>query len=79
MAILCRPVSAQLDGGEGHREAGHVQRCVWQADAAGKDPRGARRTRPAAAWRSCTRGGAACAQRLGVLEAPAKAVDLLPP
>jgi hypothetical protein len=78
MAILCSPVSTQLDGGEGHREARHVQRCSWQPGAAGNDPRGARCIRPAADWRSGARGGAACAQCLEALEAPANAVDLLP-
>jgi hypothetical protein len=82
MAILCSPVSTQLDqldGGEGHREARHVQRCSWQPGAAGNDPRGHAAPGGPADWRRCTRGGGACAQWLEALEEPANAVDLLPP
>ena len=68
MAILCSPVSSQLDGGEGHREV-HARSALRVAARCGRERfQGAGCTRWAN-WRSGARGGAACARRLEALEA----------
>jgi hypothetical protein len=77
MAILCSPVSTQLDGGEGHREARHVQHCAWQPGAAGNDYRG--HAAPGGPLGDAARVGAPRARCLEALEAPANAVDLVLP
>jgi len=78
MAILCSPVSSQLDGGEGHREV-QARSALCVAARCGRErSRGHAAPGGPADWRRCTRGGAACAQCLEALEAPANAVDLLP-
>ena len=76
MAILCSPVSSQLDGGEGHREV-HARSALRVAARCGRErSQGARCTRWAH-WRGCARDTAG-ARYLEALEAPANVAALLP-